>query len=126
MDKLAELSDEDVKSGLMDLDDMTKSEMSLDQLPELPMSSSSKSECLVEKIKKRRGIGDAFLFFIFSTGHSLFDELSQPTQKSSGLGIGKSASWSSDISDFVRSSRSIRPLLTSSSLNSARLPMPAS
>ena len=39
MDKLAELSDEDVKSGLMDLDDMTKSEMSLDQLPELPMSS---------------------------------------------------------------------------------------
>ena len=68
MDKLAELSDEDVKSGLMDLDDLTKSEMSLDQLPELPMSSpelfcvgcdiSSKSECPVEKIKKRKGIGD--------------------------------------------------------------------
>ena len=55
MDKLAELSDEDVKSGLMDLDDMTKSEMSLDQLPELPMSSLS-SECIVEKIKKKNAI----------------------------------------------------------------------
>ena len=52
---------------MMKMHDLTFSEMSLDQLPELPMSSpelfcvgcdiSSKSECLVEKIKKRNGIG---------------------------------------------------------------------
>ena len=63
---LADLYDEE--SGLMDLDDLTKSEMSLDQLPELPMSSpelfcvgcdiSSKSDCHVEKLKTRRGIDE--------------------------------------------------------------------
>ena len=43
----------------MDLDDMTKSEMSLDQLADLPISSAEPfSECPVEKIKKGKGIGD--------------------------------------------------------------------
>ena len=52
---------------MMKMHDLTFSEMSLDQLPELPMSSPelfcvgcdilSKSECPVEKIKKRNGIG---------------------------------------------------------------------
>ena len=43
----------------MDLDDMTKSEMSLDQLADLPISSAEPfSECPVEMIKKGKGIGD--------------------------------------------------------------------
>ena len=43
----------------MYLDDMTKSEMSLDQLADLPISSAEPfSECPVEKIKKGKGIGD--------------------------------------------------------------------
>ena len=61
MDVLAEFNDEDVNSGLMDLHDLTFSEMSLDQLPELPMSRKrkrEKRECPVEKIKKTKGIGD--------------------------------------------------------------------
>ena len=53
---MGELFDGD---GLMDLDDMTKSEMSLDQLADLPISSAEPfSECPVEKIKKGKGIGD--------------------------------------------------------------------
>ena len=68
MGGLAELGDEDVKSGLEDLDDSDVAEMELDQLPELPMSSpelfcvgcdiSSKSDCPVEKLKKRKGIDE--------------------------------------------------------------------
>ena len=67
MGELAELSDEDVKSGLEDLDDSDVAEMSQD-FPELVPSSpelycvgcdiSSKSECPIEKMKKRKGIGD--------------------------------------------------------------------
>ena len=68
MGELAELSDENVKSGMEDLDDSDVAEMELDQRPPTPTSSpelfcvgcdiSSKSECPVEKIKKRKGIGD--------------------------------------------------------------------
>ena len=70
MVKLTEFNDQDSQ---MDLHDLTFSETSLDQFPDLPMSSPapssssalfcsgcdicSKSECLVEKIKKRKGIG---------------------------------------------------------------------
>ena len=69
MVKLTEFNDQDSQ---MDLHDLTFSETSLDQFPELPMSSPaplspalfysgcdicSKSECPVEKIKKRKGIG---------------------------------------------------------------------
>ena len=68
---MAELEFNDQDSQ-MDLHDLTFSETSLDQFPELPMSSPaplmtalfcsgcdicSKSECPVEKIKKRNGIG---------------------------------------------------------------------
>ena len=48
----AELSDEEVNN------DLTKSEMSQDQLFCACCDISSKSECPVEKIKKRNGIGD--------------------------------------------------------------------
>ena len=47
----AELSDEEVNN------DLTKSEMSQDQFFCAHCDISSKSECLVEKINKRNGIG---------------------------------------------------------------------
>ena len=72
MVELTEFNDQDSQ---MDLHDLTFSETSLDQFPDLPMSSPApssspalfkrlcsgcdfcKSECLAEKIKKRKGIG---------------------------------------------------------------------
>ena len=64
MGELAELSDEDVKSGLEDQDDSDVAEMSQDLPPSSPelycvgCDISSKSECPIEKLKKRKGIGD--------------------------------------------------------------------
>ena len=66
MVELTEFNDQDSQ---MDLHDLTFSETSLDQFPDLPMSSPAPSsspalfcselfECIVEKIKKRKGIGD--------------------------------------------------------------------
>ena len=65
MVKLTEFNDQDSQ---MDLHDLTFSETSLDQFPDLPMSSPAPSsspalfcselfECIGEKIKKRKSIG---------------------------------------------------------------------
>ena len=52
MGELADFNDEDVNRGLMDLHDLTFSEMSLDQLPELPMSRKKKEKRVNALLKR--------------------------------------------------------------------------